>query len=82
MSFLQRIFLAVLPKSWGDSAEADSRAWKISCSCGHARSVWDMGGIRWKAAGEPRKYMKCSKCGERSWHQVTFEPHEPQIFEK
>jgi hypothetical protein len=41
-----------------------------------------LGGIRWKAAGQPRTFscMKCPHCGKRSWHklsgdaQVTSEP--------
>jgi hypothetical protein len=55
--------------------EADSRSWELRCSCGFARSIWDLGGIRWKTVGQPRTYsfMKCPKCGSRSWHKLTRE---------
>jgi hypothetical protein len=46
----------------------------VRCRCGFARSVWEMGGIRWKAAGEPRWFMKCPHCRQRSWHVVSWEP--------
>jgi hypothetical protein len=51
--------------------EADSRKWMMKCEqCSFERSFWDMGGIRWKAKGNQKNYMKCSECGERSWHQA------------
>lgn len=71
MSFMQRFFLAIFPRSWGQSMEAESRAWKLHCPCGHVRSIWDAGGIRWNAAGKPRRYMTCPACGERTWHIVA-----------
>jgi DNA-directed RNA polymerase subunit RPC12/RpoP len=71
MSFFQRLFKAILPAEWARAMEADSRSWMVRCPCGFARSVWEMGGIRWKAAGEPRVYRKCPECGQRSWHKVS-----------
>lgn len=54
--------------------EAESRERRVRCACGHDRSIWDLGGIRYKAAGNPRKLMKCPACGKRSWHAVTRQP--------
>jgi hypothetical protein len=51
--------------------EAASRAWQISCRCGFTESVWEAGGIRWKAKGNKRRFRSCPKCGERSWHTVS-----------
>ena len=49
MSFIQELVLAVVPRS---SGAAESRAWIARCeSCGGERSIWDLGGIRWKASG-------------------------------
>ncbi len=70
MSSIQRFFTALLPASWARSMEADSHRWMIRCRCGFERSVWDAGGIRWKAAGRPRRLMLCPQCGEVSWHTV------------
>lgn len=71
MSFIQRFFTRVLPSAWVRSMEEDSRQWMVSCNCGHQRSVWDLGGIRWKAYGNPRWFMNCPACGKSSWHRVS-----------
>ena len=53
MSFLQKALTAIMPRSWSRSMETNSRAWMVYCSCGFKRSVWEWGGIRWKASGTP-----------------------------
>ena len=71
MSWIQTFFKAVFPTSWAESMEADSRRWMLRCpKCNFERSVWDMGGIRWKAGGNQKNYMKCIGCGERSSHEA------------
>ena len=53
--------------------EAESRAWMVSCPhCGFERSVWDMGGIRYKAAGTSRNSMRCPSCGKRGWNRISW----------
>jgi hypothetical protein len=72
MTRLQRFFTTVFPARWAASMEAESRSWIMLCDgCGHGESVWDRGGIRWKAAGKPRIFGRCPKCGQRIWHTVT-----------
>ena len=74
MSSIQKIFVAILPQHWAAKMEAESRSWIVRCSCGFARSIWDMGGIRWGAAGQPRRYLSCPQCGKSSWQTVSREP--------
>jgi len=75
MSRIQRFFTSIVPRSWAESMEADSKAWKMRClHCGFAKSIWDMGGIKWKAYGESRNYMRCTHCGKRSWHKLSRDP--------
>jgi hypothetical protein len=71
MSFIQKLVLGVLPAAWAKSMETESREWMCTCPCGHSRSVWDLGGIRWKAAGNPRQLMKCPACGKLTWHVIS-----------
>jgi phage terminase large subunit GpA-like protein len=53
--------------------EAESRAWMVSCPhCGFERSVWDTGGVRYKAAGTSRNYMRCPNCGKRGWNRIYW----------
>ena len=76
MGFIQKLLLAVLPGA-AKSMEAESREWMHTCPCGHSRSTWDLGGIRWGAAGNPRRLLKCPKCGQRTWHEVSRTPIPP-----
>ena len=71
MSFFQKVFTVIFPTKWAQAMEADSRSWMVRCPCGLARSVWELGGIRWKASGKQHWFVKCPKCGKRSWHKVT-----------
>lgn len=77
MTFVQKLSRALLPKSWGDSIEAESRRWTLQCPCGHEISVWDAGGIRWKAVGKPYRYWPCPECGW-TWHRTYLKPEADQ----
>ena len=70
MSFIQEFFLTILPESWGEDMQAESQAWMMRCPCGFERSIWEVGGIRWKARGSPRKFAACPQCGQNTWHTV------------
>jgi hypothetical protein len=72
LSRAQRLAKWLLPRSWSDSMEKESRQWIATCRCGNERSIWELGGIRWKAAGEPRKLLRCPSCGELTWHKVGW----------
>jgi DNA-directed RNA polymerase subunit RPC12/RpoP len=55
------------------SMEAESRAWMVSCPhCGFERSLWDTGGVRYRAAGTSRNYMRCPSCGKRGWNKICW----------
>ena len=72
MTGLQKFVVAILPKKWAASVEAESRSWIARCSsCGLERSIWNLGGIGWKAAGNPRRYLFCVKCGQGRWHTIS-----------
>lgn len=48
--------------------EAESRQWMVKCpNCNFERSIWDMGGIRYKAAGNPKVLRVCPNCSQRHW---------------
>ena len=72
-SGVQRFFRFILPRKAAAQMEKESREWMIRCPCGHARSVWELGGVRYKAKGNPRRYMRCEACGERTWHRFERE---------
>ena len=70
MSGIQSFLQKILPKKWADDMEAESRNWMARCPCGHERSIWDLGGVRWKAAGNPRRLLACPACGQNTWHTI------------
>jgi hypothetical protein len=71
LSFFQKLFIALFPRSWAEDMEADSRRWMLQCpKCGYERSFWDIGGIRWRATGNQRNLMRCPNCGQVSWHKA------------
>jgi hypothetical protein len=70
MSFFQKLFTSILPRKWAEDMEAHSRSWMIKCRCGYERSIWEIGGIRWRAIGNQKTPARCPSCGKRSWHTV------------
>jgi len=71
MSGLQNLLVSILPSGWRESLETGSRSWRTRCSgCGYESNVWDMGGIRWKAAGSSRRLMRCTSCARLGMHRV------------
>lgn len=73
MSRIQRMATAGAPLEVAADIEAQSRAWMVQCpKCQAERSIWEMGGIRYRAKGSPRSFMKCFRCGRRSWHRIYW----------
>ncbi|MBE2202213.1 MAG: hypothetical protein IAE79_26625 [Anaerolinea sp.] len=70
MNKLQAFFVKMMPAAWAREMEAESRQWMVRCTCGFERSVWDSGGMRWKAHAARRQYRLCPQCGEKTWHAV------------
>ena len=71
MSRTQRLITGLAPSSWAASMEAESRSWMVRCpACGFAQSIWDLGGIRWKATGRKRIWVRCPNCGKRGWQTL------------
>ena len=51
----------------------ESNSWKVQCpSCKYERSVWEMGGIRWKAAGNPKVLRECPNCRKTGMHLIYY----------
>jgi hypothetical protein len=79
LSRFQQLISKIVPRSWASSMEAESRAWIVGCpACCFERSIWDLGGIRWKATGSKRILARCPNCGKVAWQNVYYqEPGEP-----
>jgi uncharacterized protein with PIN domain len=72
MGLLRTMILSVVSAKMAAAMEADSRSWILTCpTCGNEISIWDLGGIRYKATGNQRTFIKCRKCGKWGWHRTA-----------
>ncbi len=73
MTLIQKLVLTLLPKRWSQAIQAESQSWLLRCTvCGATRSVWDAGGIRYKAASVGKRTMGwCAQCGR--WRALAVE---------
>jgi len=71
MNFIQRLFTRFVSPTRAAAMEAESRTWMVRCPrCGYERSVWEMGGVRYKAAGTSWQLHRCPHCGKLAWHKI------------
>jgi len=57
---------------FGPEVERESREWTVECStCHQVESVWERGGIRYKASGAKRVAGRCHACGRISMLKVS-----------
>lgn len=67
---LRKLIFALVSKKTAQAMETESRRWTFICkNCGKETSIWEIGGIRYKAVGNQKTYMKCPACGVRAWQQ-------------
>ena len=75
-----RFLRRVLPLRAFAAVRAGTKEWLAACPCGHKRDIWDYGGVRYKATGEPLRLLRCPACGRMSMHRVRkkteIEKHE------
>ena len=73
-------FLRLLGPEGCAAAVAQSKAWRAVCpNCGYSRSVWEMGGVMYKAAGTTRRLITCPNCGQTSWHAYEKDADFPTL---
>ncbi len=65
-----RFLKFILPAKAFAAVRAGTKQWLTECPCGHRRDLWDSGGVRYKAAGEPRMLGSCPACGKATLHKI------------
>jgi RNase P subunit RPR2 len=77
MSFWHKLFGYLMPSKMADF-EAESRRWMVQCpACGYEISIWELGGIRYKAKSKGKWYLRrCKQCGKIKWHPVYYKKTE------
>jgi hypothetical protein len=67
----QRVLQAIFGQRLAEEMEAESRSWMVRCNaCELERSVWETGGVRWKASGRKLRLMRCPRCDRVRWHTL------------
>lgn len=51
-----------MSKNSFEQEKLESQKWIFECECGNEFSIWDIGGIRYKAKGNPINVTRCTKC--------------------
>ena len=70
MAAKHRFLRFVLPVWAFVAVRAGTKQWLLECPCGHKSDVWDSGGVRYKATGEPLQLGRCPACGRTTMHKV------------
>lgn len=70
MSSEHKFLSCLLPRRAFDALRMGTKAWLEECPCGNKRDLWDAGGLRYKASGEPRRLVLCQVCGKRTLHKI------------
>ncbi len=73
MSTVQKILKFLLPQSWFQKIEEESKKWFIECNkCGYSKSVWEAGGIRAFATSKGKRiFGYCPKCKKYKFFKLT-----------
>lgn len=78
LSLTQRLAFAFSSEARRAEMMEQSLLWMVACPCGAEFSVWDLGGVRYRARGTKRVLRRCLECGRLRWHKVYFAaPKEP-----
>ncbi len=62
MSGIQKLIRFFTPRYVFHEIERESRQWVFHCDCGRDFSVWEIGGVRYRARGNPVKLVRCPGC--------------------
>jgi ribosomal protein S27AE len=79
LSGSQRLFRRLTSPELFAAMARDSQLWKAECpNCrADTTNVWEMGGIRYKAAGQPRRRARCPRCGQKGWLRIHWTGGDP-----
>lgn len=71
MSGTQRLITRLVDAPTAAAIEGHSRSWFARClTCDNRRSIWDLGGVRYKAVGESLTRLPCPNCGKTTGHRL------------
>lgn len=78
MSFIQDVVTLFLPQAWSEAIQRESERWIVTCpACNSVHSLWELGGIRYKAASIQKKIrIRCPGCSSVSMMPLEYQASE------
>lgn len=70
LSTAQKILRFFTSASLFEKMKADSERYRFDCDCGKTSSIWEIGGIRYKAYGKPTSLVRCPQCGKTAMRKI------------
>ncbi len=70
LSSSQKLMKKISSESYFTAAMEESEKWRFTCECGKESSIWEIGGVRYKAKGSPVKFLKCPHCEKKSMMKI------------
>jgi len=71
-SKIQRLVSFFSSEKKKEAIKKDSMLWGFTCANCHKRSsIWEIGGVRYKAKGNPRSLIKCPGCGKKAMQRIN-----------
>lgn len=70
LSGMQRMAKRLSSDEKFERMKEDSKKWRFTCTCGQESSIWDIGGIRYKAKGKPRLGLRCPQCNKWAMQSI------------
>ena len=70
LSKSQKMFQKISSEEKFRKMMEESKQWKFTCQCGEESSIWDVGGIRYKASGNPKIRLKCPHCQKTAMQKL------------
>jgi len=65
-----RLLRFILPARAFAAVKSGTKEWLAECHCGNRQDYWDIGGVRYKAAGEPRRLTYCPACKKSTMQRI------------
>jgi hypothetical protein len=72
LSTAQKLVKFFSSKKKFEKIKQASLQWGFTCStCNERSSIWEIGGIRYKAKGTPRTRIRCPKCDTIAMQRIN-----------
>lgn len=80
LSLAQRLIRFFVSAATFQRMKEDSMRWVFVCaSCQKESSIWEIGGIRYKAFGESRTGIMCPGCRKFAMQKLKYKPDDAAI---